>query len=72
MFSRDKLKVTFPANETRLEVPLIIVDDEIVEATEDLSIRFRADMGISVNPSIITISIVDNDGGCVFLCGIVC
>ena len=72
MFNLDKLKVTFPANETRLEVPLIIVDDEIVEATEDLSIGFRADMGISVNPSIITISIVDNDGGCVFPCGIVC
>ena len=79
MLNGDQLSITFPANETRLKIPLTIVDDNRVEQNEDLTIRFsaRVNLGglttdIPVNPSTTTISIVDNDGGCVFLCGIVC
>ena len=74
-----QLRITFPANETRLKIPLSIVDDDQVESNEDLTIIFRAqantdglNTAFPVNPDNTTITIVDNDGKCVFQCSIVC
>ena len=80
MLNGGQVNVTFPANETRLKIPLTIVDDDQFESSEeDLTITFSARVDtvdlsaeIPVNPSTTTFRIVDNDGGCVFLCGIVC
>ena len=74
------LSIIFPANETRLKIPLTIVDDGQFESSEeDLTITFSARVDtadltadIPVRPDNTTIRIVDNDGGCVSLCGIVC
>ena len=80
MLNGGQLSIIFPANETRLKIPLTIVDDGRFELSEeDQTITFSARVDtvdvtadIPVRPDSTTIRIVDNDGGCVFLCGIVC
>ena len=74
-----QLSITFPANETTLKIPLNVVDDMVVETSEDLTITFRARVNtggltadIPVSPMTTTIRIVDNDGECEVQCGIVC
>ena len=71
-------RLIFPANETRLEIPVVIVDDDVAESNENVMISFEAQIesgGLfsDINShGRITITIVDNDGECEVQCGIVC